>query len=137
MTRKFTVLFIGAVSVVQFSAAFAGAPASPDLSVHPNLWPDAPPAAHATDQADRLVERLLPQLSLEEKVGQMIQADIASISPAQLRQYKLGAILAGGNAAPGNELRTTPEAWLDLTDAFYRASLGGAGAHQPIPILFG
>jgi len=100
MTRKFTVLFIGAVSVVQFSAAFAGAPASPDLSVHPNLWPDAPPAAHATDQADRLVERLLPQLSLEEKVGQMIQADIASISPAQLRQYKLGAILAGGNAAP-------------------------------------
>src|SRR6266852_1276205 len=147
MTRNFTALFIGAVSVVQFSAAFAGAPASPDSSVHPNLWPDAALAAHATDQTDRFVERLLPQLSLEEKVGQMIQADIASISPAQLRQYKLGAILAGGNAAPGNELRTTPEAWLDLTDAFYRASLAdagaahaaaaGAGAHQPIPILFG
>jgi beta-glucosidase len=142
MTRIFTALFIGAVSVVQFSAAFAGAPASPDSSVHPNLWPEAAPAAHAADQTDRFVERLLSQLTLEEKVGQMIQADIASISPAQLRQYKLGAILAGGNAAPGNELRTTPQAWLDLTDAFFRASLADpaaarAGAHQPIPILFG
>src|SRR5260221_6028245 len=142
MMRKFTALFIGACSVVQFSAAFPGAPKPPDSSVHPNLWPDAAPAAHATDQADHFVERLLPQLSLEEKVGQMIQADIASISPAELRQYRLGSILAGGNAAPGNQLRTTPQAWLDLTDAFFRASVGsaaaaGAGAHQPIPILFG
>src|SRR6202162_5872151 len=128
MTRKFTALFIGAVSVAQFSAAFAGAPKSPDSSVHPNLWPDAAPATHATDQTDRFVERLLGQLSLEEKVGQMIQADIASISPAELRQYKLGSILAGGNAAPGNELRTTPQAWLDLTDAFFRASVADAAA---------
>jgi beta-glucosidase len=137
MTRKFTALFIGAVSVIQFSAAFAGVPASPDSSVHPNLWPGAAPAANATEQTDRFVDRLLPLLSLEEKIGQMIQADIASISPADLRQYKLGSILAGGNAAPGNQIRTTPQAWLDLTDAFYRASLDSAGAHQPIPILFG
>jgi beta-glucosidase len=142
MTRKFTALLIGAVSVAQFSAAFAGAPNSPDSSVHPNLWPDAPAAAVAADRTDRFVDRLLRQLNLEEKVGQMIQADIASISPAELRQYKLGSILAGGNAAPGNRLRTTPQAWLDLTDAFFRASVGsaaasGAGAHQPIPILFG
>ena len=160
MTPKFTALLLGAlagtVSVGQFSSAFAGVPKSPDSSVHPNLWPNAAPTAQATDQADRFVDRLLPLLGLEEKVGQMIQADIASISPAELRQYKLGSILAGGNAAPGNELRTTPQAWLDLTDAFFRASLAdgaaadgaaaagaahagaaGAGVHQPIPILFG
>src|ERR1700692_2674984 len=128
MTRKFTALLIGAVSVVQFSAAFAGEPKSPDSSVHPNLWPDAPPAARATDQTDRFVDRLLRQLSLEEKVGQMIQADIASISPAELRQYKLGSILAGGNAAPGNQIRTTPQAWVELTHAFFRASLGSVAA---------
>ena len=86
MTRNFTALFIGASALVQFSAIFAGAPKSPDSSVHANLWPDAPPAARATDQTDRFVDRLLSQLSLEEKVGQMIQADIASISPAELRQ---------------------------------------------------
>jgi beta-glucosidase len=77
-------------------------------------------------------------MTLEEKVGQMIQADIASISPAELRTYKLGSILAGGGAAPGDNVRTTPQAWLDLTDSFFRASLTATSAtHAPIPILFG
>ena len=68
----------------------------------------------------------------------MIQADIASITPADLRTYRLGSILAGGNAAPGNDVRGTPQAWLDLTDEFYRASLATVdAAHAPIPILFG
>jgi beta-glucosidase len=77
-------------------------------------------------------------MTLEEKVGQMIQADIASISPAELRTYRLGSILAGGGAAPGDNVRTTPQAWLDLADDFYRASLATSSAdHQPIPVLFG
>src|SRR5258708_24022977 len=77
-------------------------------------------------------------MSLEDKVGQMIQADIASISPAELRTYKLGSILAGGNAAPGDNVRAAPQAWLDLTDEHYRASLSAtSAAHPPIPILFG
>src|SRR5258708_40304614 len=100
MTRKFTALFIGAVSVAQFSAAFAGAPASLDSSVHPNLWPDAPAAAVAADQTDRFVDRLLRQLTLEEKVGQRIQPDIASISAAGVRPYRGGSILPGRGAAP-------------------------------------
>ena len=84
------------------------------------------------------VEQLLAQLSLEDKVAQMIQADIASISPAELRTYKLGSILAGGGAAPGDNIRTTPQAWLDLTDDFFRASLTAtSAAHQAIPSLFG
>jgi beta-glucosidase len=94
--------------------------------------------ALAEAEADRFALQLLAHLSLEEKVGQMIQADIASISPAQLRRYKLGSILAGGNAAPGNFVHAAPQAWLDLTNAYVEASLSDAGsAHPPIPILFG
>ena len=106
-------------------------------SVHPELWPAAAPAApDATTEA--FVRQLLASMTLEEKVGQMIQADIASISPAELRTYKLGSILAGGGAAPGNNVRTNPQAWLDLTDDYYRASLAATGAaHGAIPILFG
>ncbi|MDP9088694.1 MAG: exo 1,3/1,4-beta-D-glucan glucohydrolase [Pseudomonadota bacterium] len=81
--------------------------------------------------------QLLNQMSLEEKIGQMIQADIASISPADLRVYKLGSILAGGNAAPGNNVRTTAAAWLDMVDDYYRASLNNGESHRAIPILFG
>lgn len=106
-------------------------------SVHPELWP-AGSLAPPLPEIDAFVEQLLAHMSLEEKVGQMIQADIDSITPEELRTYKLGSILAGGNAAPGKNVRTTPQAWLDLTDAYYRASLAaGSDAHPPIPILFG
>lgn len=93
----------------------------------------------ASDAAtETLLHELLSRMSLEQKVGQMIQADIASISPAHLHNYKLGFILAGGGAAPGNNVRTTPQVWLDLTDQFHRAALAVASAaHPPIPTLFG
>jgi beta-glucosidase len=86
---------------------------------------------------ESFVARLLSQMSLEDKVGQMIQADIDAISPADLRTYKLGSILAGGNAAPGGNIRTTPQAWLQLVDDFYRESLNNGGSHTSIPIIFG
>jgi beta-glucosidase len=125
-------------SLLFFGSAAAAPPASaPTESVHPELWAAR---AHAPADAatEAFVEQLLTHMSLAEKVGQMIQADIASISPAELRTYKLGSILAGGNAAPDDNVRATPQAWLDLTDDFYRASLAASSAtHPPIPILFG
>jgi beta-glucosidase len=130
----FTVL----AALLLFGSVAASPPVSaPAVSVHPELWAAATtPASDATTEA--FVARLLARMSLEDKVGQMIQADIASISPAELRTYKLGSILAGGNAAPGDDVRATARAWLDLTDGFYRASLAAtSAAHPPIPILFG
>ena len=138
MTHKFSILLCSAIAVTPMTTVHADAALLPDTSVHANLWPKpAPPVAVGAD-TERFVDGLLAQLTLEEKVGQMIQADIGAITPDQLRQYKLGSILAGGNAAPGNQVRSTPAAWLELTDQFYRASLAAGGAaHPPIPILFG
>jgi beta-glucosidase len=106
-------------------------------SVPANPWPitTQPPTDPA---ANRFVEDLLGHMSLEDKIGQMVQADIASIEPADLRRYKLGSILAGGNAAPGNDVHSGPDAWLKLTQSFYEAAMADTGgAHRPIPLLFG
>mgnify|MGYP002652087057 CR=1 FL=1 len=43
---------------------------------------------------------LLARMTVEEKVGQTIQADIGSIKPEDLLTYPLGSILAGGNSPP-------------------------------------
>ena len=99
--------------------ALVGLTAAADDS--PDLWPRAVQRAAALDDGDAQARQILAGMSLDEKVGQMIQADIASITPAQLKTYKLGSMLAGGGAAPGDNVRTTPQAWLQLTDAFYRA----------------
>ena len=127
---------VGAICVL--GTIRAATPLQSD-QMQPGLWPaPAHQAGFRQANVEALVDGLLANMTLEEKVGQMIQADIASITPAQQRQYKLGSILAGGGAAPGNDVRTTPKAWLDLTDAFFSASLEtGNAAHRAIPIIFG
>jgi beta-glucosidase len=118
-------------------SAFGLAADLPSRSVPRDTGTAAQPVA--TDRStEAFVAQLLLHMSLEEKIGQMIQADIASISPAELTHYKLGSILAGGNAAPGDDPRATPQTWLNLTDAYYRAALAGkVNGHRAIPILFG
>jgi beta-glucosidase len=118
-------------------AAFGPAAAEmPAIIPHPEAWPALahPPKDLAVED---FVAQLLKRMTVEEKVGQMIQADIDSISPADLRTYKLGSIFAGGNAAPERNIRTTPQAWLRLVDEFYRESLNSGGSHAAIPIIFG
>jgi beta-glucosidase len=138
MTLKLIVMLTAAITGMECMVAFGDSRSVPAESVPPNVLRSTSRDSASAADADRFVEHLLAQLSLEEKVGQMIQADIASISPADLRRYKLGSILAGGNAAPGNDVHSSPQAWLDLTDEFYEASLADTGgSHQPIPILFG
>jgi beta-glucosidase len=85
---------------------------------------------------ERRMDALLAEMSLEAKVGQTIQGDIGSITPADVRQYGLGSILAGGNSDPNGQYNASPAQWLALADAFYAASLSST-AGQGIPILFG
>jgi beta-glucosidase len=114
-----------------------GAPAAFSAPLAPESWPQGS-HSQPDPETDVFVAQLLSRMSVQEKVAQMIQADIASITPDELRTYKLGSILAGGNAAPGGDVRTTTRAWAELTLQFHRAALDlRGGAHQPIPIIFG
>jgi beta-glucosidase len=106
--------------------------------VHPADWPQLRSAIPAQPDVEKLVQQLLKSLTLEEKVGQLIQADIDSIKPEDLAQYPLGSILAGGGAAPGRNVRSAADAWLNLTEAFFQASKQRPSPnHPPIPVLFG
>ena len=106
-------------------------------AIDPTRWP-VPGWPLAMDPAlEARVDALLAGMSTEEKVGQIIQADIGSITPDDLRRYRLGSILAGGNSDPGNVYNATPKAWLDLADAFWEASMDTSGGGKAIPVIFG
>jgi beta-glucosidase len=110
---------------------------SEDATVHPALWPARAPVA-LQPETETFVNALLARMSLEEKVAQMIQADIGSLTAEDLRTYKLGAVLAGGGAAPQGGVRSAGGAWLELADTLYRAAMQpNTQDHSPIPILFG
>jgi beta-glucosidase len=126
-----------AASLAVFAMGTGREAASVADSLHPTLWPQGSHSA-ALAGTDAFVDRILERMTLEEKVGQMIQADIASITPDELRSYALGSVLAGGNAAPGGDVRCAPQAWLHMTEAYRRAALSVAvKGHVAIPILFG
>ena len=107
----------------------------PTASVNPELWPKSvSPVVHGEEIKAR-VDELLAGMSVRQKVGQIIQADIGSVTPADVREYHLGSILNGGNSAPGGKQYAQAGEWLALADEFYAASM--QSAEEPIPVLWG
>ncbi|XQA78697.1 glycoside hydrolase family 3 protein [Xanthomonas sacchari] len=111
----------------------AAAPARAEASPWPSVrWPL--PEDPALEQ--RLTD-LIATMTVEEKVGQLVQGDIGSLTPEDVRKYRLGSILAGGNSDPGGRYDAAPAEWLALADAFYAASMDTSHGGKAIPVLFG
>ena len=83
------------------------------------------------------IDEILPKLTLEQKVGQVIQADSGSVTPDEVREYRLGSVLSGGNSAPGPLPYAEAKAWLEMADKYYNASIDSEGVEIAIPIIWG
>lgn len=111
--------------------------AAPATAADANPWPQvAWPLAEDAALEQRITD-LIATMTVEEKVGQLVQGDIASITPDDVRKYRLGSILAGGNSDPGGRYDASPAEWLALADAFYEASMDTSQGGKAIPIIFG
>ncbi|PTR10325.1 MULTISPECIES: glycoside hydrolase family 3 protein [unclassified Novosphingobium] len=112
-----------------------GAAQADRATAHPAQWPAAHSPAAITDPAtEAQITALMARMTLAQKVGQMIQADISAITPADLQRYPLGSILAGGNSGPYGNERAGGADWARLVGE-YRAASAKSGAG--IPIIFG
>lgn len=106
-------------------------------SINPAHWPQPGWPLPADAKLEARINALLASMTTEEKVGQIIQADIGSITPDELRQYRLGSILAGGGSDPDGKYNAPPKAWLDLADAYWEASMDTSGGGKAIPVIWG
>ena len=107
------------------------------IGVDPEAWP-AVSSPFAEDPAlEARIADLLSRMSLEEKVGQVIQADIGSVTPEEVRDYNLGSVLNGGNSAPGDDNYAPPDAWLELADEFHAASIDTRDGGVGVPVMWG
>ena len=99
------------------------------------VWPETTGGIPLDATIEARVDSVMAIMTVEEMVGQTIQADINSITPNDIRQYPLGSILNGGNSAPNGDNRSPATAWLELADEYWEANAarGGAG----IPLLWG
>ena len=103
--------------------------------INPGDWPELAPVMNRDKKIEDRIADLLARMTLEEKVGQIIQADISAVTPDQVREYNLGAVLNGGGSAPGGDNRTTPDKWLALADEFWDASTDTSDGGVGIPAL--
>ena len=77
-------------------------------------------------------DALLAQMTLDEKIGQMVQVDMMALKDkADIQKYFLGSMLSGGNSDPADN---RPQTWLQAVNEYQAIALQ---TRLKIPLLYG
>jgi len=114
------------------TAATAQAPAQDS-----GTWPAVHSRVARDPAVEARIDAMLARMTSEQKVAQIIQPDIASITPEDYRRYRFGSILAGGNSSPGGVETAPARDWLALADRFWDASMDVPAGELAIPVMWG
>ncbi|AZQ84850.1 glycoside hydrolase family 3 protein [Colwellia sp. Arc7-635] len=101
------------------------------------IWPKIVSEVKTDPALEQEVQRLLSQMTLAQKVAQMIQPEIRDITPEDMRKYGFGSYLNGGGAFPNNNKHATPQDWIALAEAMYQASVDDSLDGSSIPTMWG
>lgn len=94
---------------------------------------DRPGYLNAGLAVERRVEDLLGRMTLEEKIGQMTQAERGAVTdnPELIAEWGLGSVLSGGGSTP---TPNTPAAWVEMVNEFQSQALS---TRLGIPLIYG
>jgi len=125
-------------AAILFSAQGCSTGSEGNEAQTPNLqaWPQVSSPAGAP-QVEERVEALLKKMTLEEKVGQIMQPEIQSITPEEVKKYHIGSVLNGGGSMPNRVDGAGPDEWVALADAFWEASMDTSDGGVAIPVFWG
>jgi len=77
------------------------------------------------------IDELIASMTMEEKIGQMIQGARDMVSTGDIRNLMLGSVLSGGGSYPKNN---TIEDWQEMIENYQSAALM---TDKGIPIIYG
>jgi beta-glucosidase len=97
----------------------------------PEVAETPPDYLNSRNEIEDRVNALLAKMNLDEKLGQMIQAESSFIRPDQVAMHYIGSVLAGGGYSPGDK---STEAWMNKIEEYQRAA---ASTRLGIPIIYG
>ncbi|KAL6130235.1 hypothetical protein ACLB2K_068616 [Fragaria x ananassa] len=86
--------------------------------------PNQQPAARVAD--------LVARMTLQEKIGQMVQIDRSVANFDTMKTYFIGSVLSGGGSAPLPE--ASAEDWVNMINGFQKGSLA---SRLGIPMIYG
>ncbi|WP_406691339.1 glycoside hydrolase family 3 N-terminal domain-containing protein [Saccharopolyspora sp. ID03-671] len=99
--------------------------------ITPTVAAAAPTYQDASAPIPDRVEDLLSRMSLQDKIGQMTQAERVAADPRTAASASLGSVLSGGGSAPEPN---TAESWADMYDEYQRAA---TSTPLGIPLIYG
>jgi beta-glucosidase len=100
-------------------------------------WPTINSAVKKDPAIESRIDDLITRMTLEEKIGQLIQPEIKFLTPEDIKQYHVGSVLNGGGSTPGSNKYASLEDWVKLADSFYNASVDTSNGRIGIPIMWG
>lgn len=104
---------------------------------NPTLWPKRQANPPLYNDIELRIEELIASMSVEEKVGQIVQPELKYVSAQDVRDYHLGSVLNGGGTTPNNDKYASVQDWADLAEDFYQASMDESDGNIGIPLIWG
>ncbi|XP_022719954.1 uncharacterized protein LOC111277804 [Durio zibethinus] len=78
------------------------------------------------------IQDLLDRMTLEEKIGQMVQIERSVASANVMKKYFIGSILSGGGSVPAPQ--ASAKTWIDMVNDFQKGCLS---TRLGIPMIYG
>ncbi len=101
-----------------------------DMTVPGNGYNELESLYDEKKSVDENISIYLNEMTLEEKIGQMLQVERRSISSKDIQKFFIGSVLAAGGSVPE---KNTMEEWRKMTDEYKTAA---SGTRLGIPLLF-
>ncbi|WP_272931651.1 glycoside hydrolase family 3 protein [Shewanella sp. KX20019] len=101
------------------------------------VWPKLQLEIKPEAEMEKTIARMVSEMTLAQKVAQMIQPEIRDITVEDMRTYGFGSYLNGGGAFPNDDKHATPADWIALAEAMYQASVDDAIDGSTIPTMWG
>ncbi|RDX63117.1 hypothetical protein CR513_58491, partial [Mucuna pruriens] len=78
------------------------------------------------------IKDLMNRMTLEEKIGQMVQIDRKVASAEVMKKYYIGSVLSGGGSVP--KAQASAKDWIDMVNDFQKGALS---TRLGIPMIYG
>lgn len=100
-------------------------------------WPTLTHAVKKDQAVEAQVEAWLAKMTLEQKVGQMTQAEITWVTPEEVKNLHLGSVLNGGGSFLHGKRHAHVDEWVAYMDGIYDASMDTSDGGLAIPVTYG
>ncbi|MUK93424.1 glycoside hydrolase family 3 protein [Aliivibrio fischeri] len=118
--KRIYIAILGSFCLCTYAILAISSESKKELS-HLVKWPHISSSIQKHDYIEERIANIVSQMTLGEKVGQMIMPEYRQITPKEAKQYKIGSVLNGGGGWPNENKYATALDWAKQSDEYWLA----------------